>query len=96
MIPTVELLKKALRKCAEEHNVPSEEWSEDGQFGIKSESVPVVADVRSICTALCGNASAVETGWGYTNVYLDEAEYNFLPEANEVILRMALPAGTEL
>lgn len=96
MKPTIDLLRKALKKCAEAHKVQCEDWPEDGQLGIKSESVPVVADVKSICRAFCGEANVTETAWGYVTVHLDDAEYAFLPEVDETLLKMSLPYGTEL
>jgi len=95
MKPAIALLKRALKACACAHNVEYSDWSdEDGQFGIRSESVPVVSDVRMICEAFYGSASMVETGWGYTNVFLDACP--FRDELDEAALKMALPNGTTL
>lgn len=95
MKPSLDLLKKALKACAKAHGAEFKDWSrDDNQLGIKSESVPVVADVRSICQALYGHCAMIEVGWGYTVVFLDEAK--FLDEADENLLRMSLPSGTEL
>ncbi len=95
MKATLETLKKALRACAKAHCAELCDWSEyDLQIAIKSESVPVVADVRMICEAFYGNSSMVEVGWGYTNVYEDAA--TMLPEVDVQKLRLALPRGTEL
>lgn len=95
MKATLEILKKALGACAKAHRAELCDWSEyDRQIAIKSESVPVVADVRMICEAFYGNSSMVEVGWGYTNVYEDEAP--MLSEVDGQKLRLALPHGTEL
>lgn len=95
MKANTEYLIKALKACAEAHNTEFCDWSTyDSQVALKSESVPTVSDVRSICEAFFGTASAVETGWGYTTVYLDETP--FLPEADEAKLCLALPSGTML
>ena len=95
MKPTIDLLKKALEVCANAHGVEFSDWSEvDAQFGVKSESVPVVSDVRMICEAFYGNASMVEAGWGYTTVFLNECPYR--DELDEATLKMALPYGTTL
>ena len=94
MEPTIELMKKALRSCADAHHVEYKEWTEEQQIGIHSESVPLVSDVRMICEAFCGNTRMVETGWGYTTLYLDDVI--FLPEVDETSLRLALPIGTQL
>ncbi len=91
---TIELLKKALRKCAETHHASFEEWTEEQQIGIMSDSVPVTADIQSICRAICGNTRMVETGWGCTTIYLDQCEP--LEQVNEMMLMMSLPYGTEL
>ncbi len=92
--PSLELLKKALEACADAHHVELHFWSEEQQLGIHSESVPVVSDVRMICSALFGDSRMVETGWGYTTVFLEEAA--FLPEADKALLLMALPHGISL
>lgn len=94
MKPSIELLKKALKACADAHHVDFEQWTEDEQIGIRSEDVPVVADIRIICRAFCGEANIVETGWGYTTIYLDEAV--FLPEVDMQSLSLALPHGTTI
>jgi len=95
MKATLETLKKALAACARAHKSEFSDWSEeDGQVAIKSESVPVINDVRMICEAFFGSARMVEVGWGYTNVYLDECEMK--TRVDETTLRLALPFGTEL
>ncbi len=95
MKATLANLKKALGACANAHKVEFSDWSkEDLQIGIKSETVPVVADIQMICKAFFGKTSMVETGWGYTTVYLDEAE--MLPEVDALRLRLALPHGTRI
>ena len=94
MEANMNLLKNALRSCADAHHVEIKEWPADNQVGLHSESVPVISDVRMICEALCGNTRMIETGWGYTTVYLDDVV--FLPEVDESCLRLALPFGTEL
>lgn len=95
MKANTETLIKALKACADAHRTEFCDWSTyDSQVAIKSESVPAVSDVRSICEAFFGTTSVVETGWGYTTVYLDETP--FLPEVDEETLRLALPSGTTL
>ena len=95
MNPSVETLIKALKACAEAHGAEFCDWSEEEcQVAIKSDSVPAVNDVRMICEAFYGNSSMVETGWGYTTVYLDEE--SFLEKVNETLLSLALPKNTRL
>ena len=93
---TIQLAVKALRKCAEAHRSQFYDYSgqEDQQVCIQGESVPIVADVRSICQAVFGRDDIVEVGWGFTTVYLDQCLP--LEEVDETTLRMALPYGTEL
>ena len=89
MKANIENLKKALQLCAEAHKVEFCDWSEDGQFGLKSESVPVVNDVKMIAEAFYGLGNAdVETDWGYTTIWLSE---DFLDEVGEFTLALALP-----
>lgn len=94
MEPTIELLKKALRICADAHHVEYKEWTADSQIGIHSESIPVVSDVRMICEAFCGNTRMMETDWGYITIYLEDVV--ILPGVDETSLRLALPFGAEL
>ena len=88
-------LRKALKACAKAHKVQFCNWVKDGQLGLKSESVPVVSDVRMISEAFFGTTipSAVEPAHGYTTVWLC---YDFLLEVNEDLLKLALPYGTQL
>lgn len=94
MKPTIDLLKKALRECAKAHRAGFSDRTEDEQIGIASESVPTVNDIRMICESFYGHSRMIETGWGYTTVYLDCDE--MLDELDETKLRMALPNGTVL
>ena len=95
MKANLENLKKALKACAEAHQAEFCDWSEDElQIAVKSETVPVVSDVKMICEAFYGSSSMVEVGWGYTNVFCDAAE--MLSEVDETLLRMALPYGCTL
>ena len=96
MKATKELLVKALTASAKAHNAEYELFEEDGQIAIYPVKVPLVADIRMICQALFGNCKMIETNtsFGYITVFLDEEE--FLKEADEVLLKMALPAGTDI
>lgn len=88
-------LYKALRATAIAHEVQFADWMDDGQVGIRSEGVPLVADVRSIVSAFCSNSnSIVEVGYDYTTIYLDEAVYR--KEVNELGLQMALPYSNNI
>ena len=88
----LEKLKNAVRECASAHGVEYCDWKEDAQVAVKSESVPVVADIMTICEAFFGSHQCIEIGWGYTTIMYDETPP--LPEINEELLMMALPAGT--
>lgn len=90
----LEILKNAVRECADAHSVEFCDWSEESQLAVKSESVPVVADMMTICEAFFGSHQCIEIGWGYTTIMYDEATP--LPEINEELLMMALPAGTKI
>lgn len=95
MKPTLENLKKALMACAQAHNAEYCDWSEEEcQVALKSDSVPAVNDVRMICEAFYGHSRMVETGWGYTTVYLDEEP--FLEKADETLLPLSLPKNVRL
>lgn len=88
----LEKLKKAIRECAKAHRVEFLDLSEEYQLAVKSESVPVLADMQMICDAFFGTHQCIEVGWGYTNIMYDEVD--FLPEIDENLLKMALPSGT--
>ena len=91
MKANIENLIKAVKLCAEAHKAEFCDWSEDGQLGIKSDSVATLADVKMICDAFFGKGNHdVETDWGYTTIWLGE---DFLDEVNEFTLSMALPSG---
>lgn len=86
-------LRKALKASAEAHNVEYHWWRNDGQITLKSESVPVLADVRMICDAFYGHHDMVDTDFGYTIVWLGDG---FREYVDEISLAFALPAGTKL
>ena len=86
-------LRKALKASADAHNVEFHWWRNDGQMTLKSESVPVLADVRMICDAFFGHHTMVDTDWGYTVVWLGDG---FREKVDEISLALALPAGTEI
>ena len=88
----IEKLKEAVRQCANAHSVEFCDWKEDTQVAVKSESVPVLADMQMICDAFFGSHRCIEVGWGYTTIMYDETPP--LQEINEELLMMALPAGT--
>lgn len=97
----LENLMKALRETAKAHNVDIENWLEDGQIGIKSEAVPVIADVKSIVNAFLKDGEMekyqlVEVGYGYITVFADSCEYCYkdaLSSLDEMSVEMALPYG---
>ena len=88
-------LRKALKASAKAHNVNFEDWSDEGQFGLESEAVPVVADARMIAEAFYGDPfGLVETGWGYTTIWAVPDE--MMRDVNVELLKMALPYGTRI
>ena len=86
-------LRNALKASADANNVEFHWWRNDGQITLKSESVPVLADVRMICEAFFGHSDMVETDGGYTIVWLGDG---FREKVDEITLALALPAGTKL
>ena len=86
----LERFKRALKACAEAHGAEFCDWSEDDcQVALKTESVPALNDVKMICEAFYSRSTMVETGWGYTTIYLDEG--TFLDEVDGTLLSLALP-----
>ena len=49
--PCIENLITALKTCAMAHNANFCDWTDEGQVGIESETMPTYADVRSIVRA---------------------------------------------
>ena len=94
MKATLENLKKALRTCANAHKAQYYDWKEDEQFAIKSETVPIIADIRTILQAFFGKATMLEVEFGYSNVYLDDCTFG--GNVDEEMLKFALPAGAKL
>ena len=91
----LERFKRALKACAEAHGAEFCDWSEDDcQVVLKTESVPALNDVKMICEAFYGRSTMVETGWGYTTIYLDEG--TFLDEVDGTLLSLALPKNVRL
>ena len=95
--PCIENILIALEACAKAHNSDFENWIDEGQVGIKSETIPTYADVKSIVRAFYNDeyADEVEIGWGYITVYLYD-EVAFREEVDEMTLMMALPYGIKL
>lgn len=99
--PCVSNLIKALKVCAKAHNAEFCDWTDEGQIGIKKECLPVFADVKSILQAFYKPQYALpDTGYGYITAYIygeefykdnGEVENTFLPEVDEMTLKMALP-----
>lgn len=91
-----ERLVKALTASAKAHGAEWELFEEKEQFGIYSATNPLIQDIRMICQALFGNWDMLETNtsFGCITVYLNENK--FLKEADEGLLKMALPAGTDI
>lgn len=87
-------LRKALKASADAHKVEFHWWKNDGNMTLKSESVPVLGDVRMICEAFFGRTDMVEADYGYTMVWLGVCA--FRDAVDESLLALALPYGTEL
>ena len=94
MKASIKKIAKALEMCAKAHHTDWEYYPEEWQFCIKAITVPVVADIRTICEAFYGNSQMVEVepSFGWTNVYIDEEP--FLSDVRTKILELALPAGS--
>lgn len=91
-------LLKALKATAKAHNAEFENWLDEGQVGIKSETIPAVADIKTIVSAFTTNGNNnVEVGWGYTTIFVDCLEYKEELSANDIMqLEMSLPYGLKI
>lgn len=98
MKATLENLRKALKASAQAHNAEYQDWEDEGQIGIRSETPATVNDIRMILEAFYGSAGVrlCDVGYGYTTVYI----YDFMEDpgrnVNEGLLGLALPHGTKL
>lgn len=87
-------LIKALRATAQAHQAKFHNWlKDDGQIGIETEVIPLVADVKAIVKAFTTNPDqVVEVGYGYTTIFVDSCDYKQeMSELDEMNLFMALP-----
>ena len=91
MKANIENLKEAMRRCAKAHRAEFFDWEETSdQLCIGTSRVPVIMDVRMICEAFYGTFSPFDAEDGYTLIHLGMP---FLPEVDEELLNMALPAS---
>ena len=96
--PDLKSVVKALELCAEAHGVKF--WQEgvaegfEPQAGFLADSVPLYADVCSICEAFYGSTSMIDhsSSWGTITVYLDSMRV--MHEIDLEKLGFALPYGT--
>jgi len=97
MKATIKNLKKALKACAKAHNCEFEDYSDEGQFLVCSETPATICDVRMILDSFYGSHDAAEnSGWGSITIWLDESMDNNGREVDMTTLAMALPYGTKL
>lgn len=91
--PCINNVITALRACASFHSAAFEDWSDEGQIGIEGETIPILADVRSILQSFYKPEFVeCEQGWGYTTAYLYGEDINpFKEKVDEERLLMALP-----
>ena len=90
-------LVEYLRKVADAHGVEFiDDMADEYQVLLKSESIPVLADVKSVIEAFCYgvNRGSVECDWGYITVYMDELRELYRDEVDMNALEKALPRGT--
>lgn len=90
-------LVEYLRKVADAHGVEFiDKMADEYQVLLKSESIPVLADVKSVVDAFCFgvNRGSVECDWGYITVYMDELHGLYRDEVDMKALENALPRGT--
>ena len=90
-------LVEYLRKVADAHGVEFiDKMADEYQVLLKSESVPVLSDVKSVIEAFCYgvNRGSVECDWGYITVYMYELRGLYRDEVDMNALEKALPRGT--
>ena len=89
-------LKKVLRICAKAHKASFYDWSQEGQFGIESDTPATFCDVQMVLQAFYGRDDMVEAGYGFVTVWLMESMDRNKRDVDLTLCRMALPHGTEL
>ncbi len=98
MKATIENLKKALKACAKAHNCDFEDYSDEGQLLVCSETPGTICDVHLILDAFYGNHKDAENnGWGSVTVWLsDPVMDSRTKDVDMMTLALALPYGTKL
>jgi len=99
MKANIATLKRVLKKCAKAHNCDFEDYSDEGQLLVCSETPATICDVHLILDGFYGNHKAAEhNGWGSVAVWLDESmdSGRTLTKFDMKTVRMALPYGTKL
>ena len=92
-------LIESLGKCAEAHKANKEHLPMEEQFVIYDCNVPLLTDVQNIVYAFTSNHISIE--WNsevvrYITIFLDEVEILPNEQIDWELLKMSLPADTEL
>lgn len=93
---SIALFRQALGKCAEAHKANYHDNVEDNFAIIMDDTVPLLADLRSICKAIFGTPDMVNENGGIGGLSINYGGTAPLEEADEMTLRLALPNGTVL
>lgn len=97
MKANIENLKKALKACAKAHNCDFDDYSDEGQLLVGSETPATICDVHLILDAFYGNHKAAENnGWGSVTVWLSPRMNSSRKDVDMTTLALALPHGTKL
>ena len=99
MKANIKTLKRVLEKVAKAHNCDFEDYSDEGQLLVCSETPATICDVHLVLDGFFGNHKAAEhSGWGSVTIWLDESmdSNRTISAIDRRTIRMALPSGTRL
>ena len=89
-------LKKVLRICAKAHKCEFNDWSNEGQLGLHSETPATICDVQFILDAFYGRHDMVENSYGFVTVWLEPMMYGNKSQVDVQLCALGLPYGTDL
>ena len=97
MKANIQNLKKVLGICAKAHNCDFDDYSDEGQLLVGSETPATICDVHMILDAFFGHHNAAEnSGWGSITIWLDSSMDGSCRDVDMTTLALALPYGTQL
>ena len=88
-------LKQVLQLCAKAHNCEFNDWSEEGQFSLSSDTPATLCDVINIVDGFHG-CHDTDVCYGHVVIYLYSDMDTDKPVVDMELIKLALPYGTDL